>query len=78
MTEAVSQDARRLMSEFRARTGMSQTECARRVRIRQSTWSEIENDKKDPHLKTASRICDLIGAPFEAWRGKGREWRLQR
>lgn len=53
------------MREYRKRTGLSQTQLARHVGVRQSTISDIERGVIDPSTRLAKRLAALLGVSLD-------------
>jgi DNA-binding XRE family transcriptional regulator len=59
----------KLLRAWRTETGTSQAVAAKAVGVRQNTWSDWENDRKNPQIERALRIAEVTGGrcPVEAW-----------
>lgn len=55
-----------LLKEWRAATGLSRAEAARRCQMSQVQWSELENGIiRDPRTSTLMRLVEGTGIPIE-------------
>lgn len=68
----------RALALLRARSGLKQTELAKRAGITPSMISEYESGKKRPHVDTLDRILDVLGADAHLLADALREARRQR
>jgi transcriptional regulator with XRE-family HTH domain len=50
---------------WRIAEGISQTEAGARVGVSQVTWSDWENENKEPRIQYALRIVKVTGLPLE-------------
>ncbi len=58
-----------LLREWRTKAGLSQEEAAKRLDVRQPTWSDYEKGRKAPRIALALKIASLTGGlvPVESW-----------
>lgn len=68
----------RALALLRARSGLKQTELAKRAGITPSMISEYESGKKRPHVDTLDRILDVLGADAHLLADALREARRER
>ena len=53
------------LKEFRERKGLSQTELANRVGLKQTTISQYETGTRRPNLSIAKKIADVLGMTLD-------------
>ncbi len=53
------------LKEFRKQKGLSQTELANRVGLKQTTISQYENGSRRPNLHMAKKIADALGMSLD-------------
>lgn len=53
------------LKEFREQKGLSQTELANRVGLKQTTISQYENGFRRPNLFIAKKIADVLGMSLD-------------
>lgn len=49
------------LKEFREKKGLSQTELANRVGLKQTTISQYENGSRRPNLSMAKKMAEALG-----------------
>ncbi|MCM1235825.1 MAG: helix-turn-helix transcriptional regulator [Ruminococcus flavefaciens] len=53
------------LKEFREQRGLSQTELAERVGLKQTTISQYESGSRRPNLSMAKKIADALGMTLD-------------
>lgn len=53
------------LKEFRKQKGLSQTELANRVGLKQTTISQYENGFRRPNLHMAKKLADALGMSLD-------------
>lgn len=53
------------LKEFREKKGLSQTELANRVGLKQTTISQYENGSRRPNLSMAKKLADALGISLD-------------
>lgn len=53
------------LKEFREQKGLSQTELANRVGLKQTTISQYENGTRRPNLSIAKKVADALGMTLD-------------